>query len=132
MKIRLVDKRSLSEPDAQYYQVQVLEDGEDENGEWRCRDGSTDLEKATEMFDRMGTPPFNTIHGDYIVGVLKEKTVETARPKDKRDYPLGGDSDYGESVLGFGGRHHYDAPDGYPCSCGRPIDDPIHIPRLRP
>lgn len=27
-------------------------------------------------------------------------------------------------------RHHYDAPDGFPCSCGKPIDDPIHIPRI--
>lgn len=29
-------------------------------------------------------------------------------------------------------RHHYDAPDGFPCSCGKPIDDPIHIPRVEP
>lgn len=27
-------------------------------------------------------------------------------------------------------RHHYDAPNGFPCSCGKPIDDPIHIPRV--
>jgi hypothetical protein len=27
-------------------------------------------------------------------------------------------------------RHHYDAPDGFPCSCGNPIDHPIHIPRI--
>jgi hypothetical protein len=27
-------------------------------------------------------------------------------------------------------RHHYRAEDGFPCPCGKPIDDPIHIPRI--
>ena len=27
-------------------------------------------------------------------------------------------------------RHHKDTPDGIPCSYGKPVDDPIHIPRI--
>ena len=29
-------------------------------------------------------------------------------------------------------RHHKDAPDGFPCSCGKPVDDPIHFPAVNP
>ena len=29
-------------------------------------------------------------------------------------------------------RHHKDAPDGFPCSCGKPVDDPIHLPIIEP
>jgi hypothetical protein len=27
-------------------------------------------------------------------------------------------------------RHHKDTPEGEPCTCGQPVDAPIHLPRI--
>lgn len=59
-------------------------------------------------------------------GQFKDKGAASASQRETQQHRLA----RLEAAEGLLRRHHYDAPDGFPCSCGKPIDDPIHIPRI--